>query len=407
MEPSSSSLQLKMAMIGETYLGSQDHIEQLAEQTVARIHRNPNVYAARVVAEKAREAELNPSQVNRLVEETNRSIVKNILLSEKKAQANLRVDKKEVKDIIEGFDKEPSSESLEKDGPGAPLSTEGGDLLKKSMAKQANFAMQDYEESPEVDPSAWGFSPEGYSDEEDEEGAPEEENFLFPLNAEDEQGPIRSNPHASGIFPMDSGETSLAQMGWWNETPSYDADKPREMQWGSDGFMDAEDHMQIAKEGYVKKVREYMQLVKKAMLEGDRFHDLVSATLLVKGDQDSVDMLKEASSYLHHFNLLSDEERDNWQAILTKSRNDFPPAISKEAMVKEGSGGPVSESLLNPDTKQYYKRINGSHVLVRKLREIHDCENEFRVLKARSGGTDSGAMKYVRKTNSLDGQYGS
>lgn len=327
---------LKVALLGGNAQSSQMFISKLASECADEISLHPERDPSQVVAEKARTADMNEKQADRLTEETNKKLIQPILSSDNKAAQNVKADKVKVRDILSGENKRPESQYVTTSTgslvdidtnrpPSASTMSKEASLLKLSAQ---NFgANSDYFQEPQTLQS----------------------HSLLDDPWSQELSKRAHEAHASYVSEREVSEAEA---------------------YVEQGLTDMQDKLARLEDEHFKLSFEFAKIAEAVVQGGGSWLDVVHGTLQVKPDKESCDLLKSAANHLGR-RLLIDNPED-WIEALDEYKKGFNPLQKNSALAV-----PVDDSLISKSLNGRVRVINGDHQIVKKLKQI-DCNEKER-----------------------------
>lgn len=335
-----SSEMLKVALLGGTPQTSQMLISKLASEAAQEITLHPERDPSQVVADKARTADMNSKQADRLTEETNKKLIQPILRSENKAAQNIKADKKKVRSIIGGETKRPESQYT---------TTSSGSLVDKDLNATPRRASGLTKSASLMQLSSRNFGAKGdYFDE-----------------------PQTLENHSLIDDPWSHEMTKQAEMHEAHAEASSERELALAESYVDQGLEDMQGKLARLKEEHMGLCFEFTKIAEQVLNSGGQWLDVVHGTLQVKPDKESCDLLKSAANYLGNRHMIDDPQ--GWLDALDEYKNGF-----NGMQKKSGLAVPVSDSLISKSLSGRVRVINGDHQIVKKLRDIHCNERDQR-----------------------------
>lgn len=337
---STSTEMLKVALLGGTPQTSTMLISKLASEAAQEITLHPERNPSQVVAEKARTANMNSKQADRLTEETNKKLIQPILRSENKAAKNIKADKKKVREIIGGEDKRPESQYT---------TTSAGSLVDKSLGGTPRKASGMTKSASLMKLSSRNFG---------------ESSDYFDEPQTLENHSLIDDPWSHEMTKQ--AEMHEAHAGQMSETELGLAESYVEQ-----GLEDMQGKLARLKEQHMSLCFDFTKIAQEVVSRGGQWLDVVHGTLQVKPDRESCELLKSAAQYLGNRQLIDDPE--GWIEALDEYKKGF-----NGMQKKSGLAVPVDDSLISKSLQGRVRVINGDHQIVKKLRDIHCNERDQR-----------------------------
>ena len=333
-------------------------VKSMGEECASAITHDANKDPVDIITNKALSSGLNRNQIERLVENTNHAMMRQVLNSEVKTDKRPIVSKNDVFKRLESSEKQTAT-GFEEGVKSKPIpmgtfdnkteTTKEASVLGKFAQRMSQSDMSDYMEEP----VSFGMYPL-------DEYEPDPE-----LDKPDMVKAARERGYASEAVEYFDGQIGLAEMDY-----------------------------EVIASNFAKVASQYV-------VEGTPFLDVIHGALIAKPEKSTVELLKMATIKCYNRGVFTNDEAESWLDALDVVKDSGNPAMDKAASL----GLPVSESLINKSIDGRVRILNGDSHIIKMLNRVGDAEQRLRKMRlARQSLFNEPEAQYARKITNVSGE---